>query len=1411
MNSSKHLMDLTATDLADRVRTGDVTPTQAVQASLERIRERDTAVNAFTLVCAEAALAAAAEQTHRLARGEKLGPLAGVPLAVKDLEDVAGLPTSHGCKVFVSSAPASSSSVQVARLQAAGAIVVGKTNVPIFGSSALCKNLAFATTRNPWNLERTPGGSSGGSAAAVAARMVPLATGADSGGSIRIPACFCGVIGLKPSFGRIPEQEGAAWGMAKWMRTTHFGPLARSVADAALYLDVCAGHHARDPTSLPRPVCSYVECVSGACAGADDGGGGRLRIGFSASLGYVRAVQPDILRRCRSALGALCAAAAGRVVWEELGARELSLPDMGLQWGLAMGAQSHAMVREALRGREHEVERSIVSGWDMFERVGATELGDVHRSLFELHARLETLFGSAGGEGEGRVDVLATPAMPVDAFPAKGPMAREVAGEPMDSPMHAVGFMYPFNFSGHPSVVVRCPTLTDAGLPTAIQFVAAPHRDDVVLRLARLHEAHLSCFDAWPEWPPSAGVGKSVNMTTAYGTQRTLYAPILQQRARRSRLGGGHGGHGGALAMLHGARLPPGKGHPEVLSTRSMARARDIVIQQAKRKRLTRPRTASSGMRARAAMVPLRQPDARDDSSAGAAVALRRAEFLRRGGRSVARARQPRPSSAAPTMQRAAGLATAQVPTTATGAAAEAGGGAAADGDAADPGSTVAAAALTADGTPTEADGVGTAPGDPVAERRRRELARARRSAFESDLLFALHAHQTRAAEQFKQRSAGGMQVLFQRSARRAEVSLFAWLVRVLFRGWAQYTQRSAEQRRRALQYTRRWRLKRYWVAWQQGRELDRRHAMLRMQEEGERDAQKQGVAAQRRQQSLEAQVREQQQALDDARRAHEAEAGRLRSDLALLRQRCDALEHVRAELAEAKAQLQQAAGASKALAAYKRACGTLLEGSVASLRGSMRRLYHRRGVQHSGDCFSQRALKALALREARPPPPVPAAAAMGDALADAAAATQADEDAADAAEPPFWMDALVRAKFPQQGTRANLRWVDRYAVVLEAVLGGLRGEHRRGAVPTPDALREPTAGPAGGGQKARGGKGGGTKAARRAARPILSRRERDAILSEGRDLERELQRVGALIRGSEDPVIRARQLLSVMRRWLSVPPDVLRAEELAAAPAKGSFGAGGSAGAAKLGPQGDRHFVLQSLLFALHPCQEGEGEGEDGVLRLEEPGAGGGVPPTAMKRKRGKGEGAGGGATGSAAAAAAMAGSAGAAGSSVSIPARQAAEFARQIGALKKVAAAVARSGAAGGGDAASAAGTDDEPEQQRAGSAAGSAAAVTALASHVVELQRWVDARAQSLDDGHHVWWQANRVIVRRAIGELASTCRKQAEGGTGPRAAAAARRGSAARVRRSSLAKPGSTRRSSKGALAADLASMGGSLNE
>jgi aspartyl-tRNA(Asn)/glutamyl-tRNA(Gln) amidotransferase subunit A len=234
-----------ACSLADAIRRGEVRAADALEASLAAIEP--SALNAAVYVDAEGARRTALDVDARVSAGEDPGPFAGVPTLVKDLFDVAGMPTTHGSLVFKDNI-ADHDSTHVARLRGAGCVIVGKSAAPEFGLVAYTATKVHGVTRNPWNLERTPGGSSGGAAAAVAGGLVPLATASDGGGSIRIPAAYTGLVGLKGTFGRIPRGPAARNGQL----TTSLGIISRSVRDTARCYDVCAGYDARDPFSLPR-------------------------------------------------------------------------------------------------------------------------------------------------------------------------------------------------------------------------------------------------------------------------------------------------------------------------------------------------------------------------------------------------------------------------------------------------------------------------------------------------------------------------------------------------------------------------------------------------------------------------------------------------------------------------------------------------------------------------------------------------------------------------------------------------------------------------------------------------------------------------------------------------------------------------------------------------------------------------------------------------------------------------------------------------------------------------------------------------------------------------------------------------------------------------------------------------------
>src|SRR6266481_1570691 len=262
-----------ATELAALIRSKQISPVELTEAVLARIDALNPRLNAFCLVAHDLARRGAREAEIAVTKAEPLGALHGVPLSIKDVIFTRGLRTTGGSRLFAEAVP-DDDAVVVGRLRAAGAVLLGKTTTSEFGHKAVTESPLFGVTRNPWNLERTPGGSSGGAAAAVASGCGPIALGSDGGGSVRIPAAFCGLVGLKPSYGRVPLGVG----FPGWDHVSHVGPLARSVRDAAAVLDVIAGGDDRDRESLPREPGSYVE----ACAGSIKG----LNVAWTPDLGF---------------------------------------------------------------------------------------------------------------------------------------------------------------------------------------------------------------------------------------------------------------------------------------------------------------------------------------------------------------------------------------------------------------------------------------------------------------------------------------------------------------------------------------------------------------------------------------------------------------------------------------------------------------------------------------------------------------------------------------------------------------------------------------------------------------------------------------------------------------------------------------------------------------------------------------------------------------------------------------------------------------------------------------------------------------------------------------------------------------------------------------------------------------------
>ena len=451
-----------AHELIGLYRSGQASPVEATQAVLSRIDRLNPQLNAFCLVDADAALSAARAsearwQAHRRS-GAPVGELEGVPTSIKDLILTRGWPTLRGSRTIDPKQPWDIDAPATARLREAGAVLLGKTTTPEFGCKGETNSPATGITRNPWNPDCTPGGSSGGTAAAVAAGLGPLSVGTDGAGSVRIPAAFCGNVGLKPSFGRVP-----AYPLSPFGTVAHLGPQTMSVRDAALMMNVLKQADARDWTALPPDPTDYT-------VGLDDGIRG-LRIAYSPTLGYAKNVHPEIAAAVDAAVRQLQALGAqveqvdpgfedpleittglwflgAHTVWSGLSPAQQALTDPDFRAEAELGAQLSALQVQQLNQR-----RGV--------------LGSHMRQFMQ------------------RYDLLVTPSVAVPAFEA-----RAAGAVPMN-PASMLGwtpFSYPFNLTQQPAISVPC-GLTRAGLPMGLQIVGPMFGDALVLRAARACES----------------------------------------------------------------------------------------------------------------------------------------------------------------------------------------------------------------------------------------------------------------------------------------------------------------------------------------------------------------------------------------------------------------------------------------------------------------------------------------------------------------------------------------------------------------------------------------------------------------------------------------------------------------------------------------------------------------------------------------------------------------------------------------------------------------------------------------------------------------------------------------------------------------------------------------------------------
>ncbi len=455
---SADLADCTATELLALYRSGQASPVEATQAVLARIARLNPTLRAYCFVAADAALASARQSEARWHRGDPCGALDGVPASIKDLILTRGMPTLRGSRTVDPDQPWEIDAPATARLREAGAVLLGKTATPEFGCKGETNSPLTGITRNPWNPSKTPGGSSGGTAAAVAAGMGPVSVGTDGAGSVRIPAAFCGNVGLKPSFGRVP-----AYPLSPFGSVAHLGPHTMSVRDAALMLTVLSRPDARDWTSLPADARDYT-------IGLEDGIRG-LTIAWSPTLGYARNVDPEIAAACAQAVQRLAELGA-HVEAVDLGIEDPLEITCGL-WFVSAWTLWNTLTssQQTLTDPDFAAEARLGAGYSALE-------------VQQLNLRRGAL-GSHLRQFMQRFDLLVTPTVAVAAFDARPP------GQDALTPAGMLGwtpFSYPFNLSQQPACTVPC-GLTAAGLPIGVQFVGPMFGDALVLRAARAYES----------------------------------------------------------------------------------------------------------------------------------------------------------------------------------------------------------------------------------------------------------------------------------------------------------------------------------------------------------------------------------------------------------------------------------------------------------------------------------------------------------------------------------------------------------------------------------------------------------------------------------------------------------------------------------------------------------------------------------------------------------------------------------------------------------------------------------------------------------------------------------------------------------------------------------------------------------
>ncbi len=454
-------VEWTARGQAEAVRRRDISARELLDLHLARIAERNPQLNAIVSLDEDRARAGAAAADEHLAHGYPTGPLHGLPFAFKDTHAVAGWRTTYGSPLFADHVPESDDLV-VERIRRAGAVVIGKTNVPEFAAGSHTFNTVFGTTRNPVDPSRSAGGSSGGAACALAAGMVPLAEGSDMGGSLRNPASFCGVVGLRPSLGRVPTWPAPS----QWETTSVSGPMARNVNDLALLLSVIAGPDPRVPLALGDPGPRFAPPVLGSLAG--------LRVGYTLDLGGAFAVDPRVAAVLES---------AGRLLVRSGASVFDAHPDLSVgedTFRTLRAWHFQATFGEQLRSHPDAFKESLADNIRAGEHLTGADVARAFRQRTSLAETMRRFFAE--------YDVLVLPVSQVPPFPVDQEFPTEIDGEPMSTYLDWMRSAYLITVTGCPAISVPAGR-TPEGWPVGVQLVAPHGQDRRLLEIAAAFEA----------------------------------------------------------------------------------------------------------------------------------------------------------------------------------------------------------------------------------------------------------------------------------------------------------------------------------------------------------------------------------------------------------------------------------------------------------------------------------------------------------------------------------------------------------------------------------------------------------------------------------------------------------------------------------------------------------------------------------------------------------------------------------------------------------------------------------------------------------------------------------------------------------------------------------------------------------